>query len=83
MQVKKIVACVPVAVAPDHPAKNTYSIYEQVDCPECGNPMWLGARSKIQVERGAVMLCMYCLSNLDEMRGINNFSIIKLTDLDQ
>ena len=74
-QVKFVIACVPVHLLPVRP---TYSLYEQVPCPRCTRPMWLGARGKKMVEAGSSMLCMLCLVEL----GYDGTESIKLTDMD-
>lgn len=63
---QRIVTCVPVEHAkqmmPEFPACATYSLYEQVACPVCARPMWLGERGKVEVQTGrAIMLCMACV----------------------
>ena len=69
-----VVACIPVHLMPVPP---TYSVYEQVPCPRCTRPMWLGARGKKMVEVGSSVLCMLCLVEL----GYDGGGMVKLTDM--
>ena len=60
----QIVVCPPLVAIADlkfDPATAPYSEYTQVECPHCGQGMWLGARGRIEVESGrAQMICVLC-----------------------
>jgi hypothetical protein len=43
------------------PATAPYTEYTQENCPRCHERMWLGARSRAEVEAGrAQMICVLC-----------------------
>lgn len=78
----RIVACVPVLFDPELPKHSTYSTYEQVACPRCTLPMWLGAKSKQAVAEGCEMLCIPCLLLITKATGadLEDFNVIQLNE---
>ena len=78
-----LLACVPVEVFPTLPEHVTYSTYKVVNCPDCHNPMWLGAEGEKQVAHGARAICMLCLGVLMRKNGLtdpNDVTLVSLTD---
>lgn len=58
-----LVVCIPVRAKPDHGATATYSTFDNVPCPDCGEGMWLGAHSKTLHEADPKLVkitCMLC-----------------------
>lgn len=56
-----LAVCVNAELAPDFPAHATYSTFEKMPCPDCGQDMWVGANVKAMVESGAARAtCMVC-----------------------
>jgi len=56
----RVIACAPVEM-PGMPSHPNINHYEQVDCPRCGQQMYLGPRSKIKHEtEGIPIACMSC-----------------------
>ena len=55
----KIITCAPASKAAELGYPNTH--YEKVECPECGQQMYLGPRSKkLHLTEKIPMMCMEC-----------------------
>lgn len=76
-----LILCIPVATKPD--LKADYSHYESVPCPDCGEQMWLGIRSKIMKEAGkGYATCAHCAYFKYHVTPADIDKIKRLTDLD-
>lgn len=76
------IVCVPIRLSPSFPETAKYSVYEAVECPDCHEKMWLGARSKVVVELNhprVRLLCLTCAA----IKGLPIRDMQKLTDADQ
>ena len=76
-----LIVCIPVSAAPDF--KTEYSVYEKVPCPDCGEEMWLGERSKVMRDQGIHATCAYCAHFKFRVTKEAVNSLKKLTDFDK
>jgi len=76
-----LIVCVPVSFKAI--MDENYSVYEQVACPECGEDMWLGMRSKILRDQGkGFAVCGYCAIRVYGLRKNEADNMELLTDKD-
>lgn len=84
MPEQQIVICPPLAAVADlkfDPGTAPYSVYTQVECPHCRQPMWLGIRGRELVEGGhAQMMCLICAMENGVVDGESQMQ--RLTDRD-
>lgn len=78
---RQLLICAPVSIAPHLPEQATYSVYESINCPACGQAMWIGERGKnVMAEGDTDCMCMICAVQ----RGVapQRGNITRLTDKD-
>lgn len=86
MPQQQVLVCVPCDLArqhmPDFPANAPYSAYVITGCPQCHDPMYIGARGLALVESGeAEAMCMTCAIKLGLVDADTPMGL--LTDRDQ